>query len=114
MKGAKLDPKIGLYFTHRNGPVFRAKTDLSDLECEVSISPAHHQNDSRHDSCTSATMNFHRPNLPMELTEIMCMTIKSLSASAVQEIKVARGTQQEYSSKPLKHSIVKRILVFKR
>ena len=25
-----------------------------------------------------------------------------------------RGTQQEYSSKPLKHSIVERILVFKR
>ena len=24
------------------------------------------------------------------------------------------GTQQEYSSKPLKHSIVKHILVFKR
>ena len=32
-KGATLDPKIGLYFTHRNGLVFRAKTDLSDLEC---------------------------------------------------------------------------------
>ena len=25
-----------------------------------------------------------------------------------------RGTQREYSAKPLKHSIVKRILVFKR
>ena len=25
-----------------------------------------------------------------------------------------RGTQREYSSKPLKHSIAKRILVFKR
>ena len=25
-----------------------------------------------------------------------------------------RGTQREHSSKPLKHSIVKRILVFKR
>jgi len=25
-----------------------------------------------------------------------------------------RGTQREYSSKPLEHSIVKRILVFKR
>ena len=31
-KGAKLDSKKGLYFTHRNGPIFRAKTDLSDLE----------------------------------------------------------------------------------
>ena len=27
---------------------------------------------------------------------------------------LVRGTQREYSSKPLKHSIVKRILVFKR
>ena len=26
----------------------------------------------------------------------------------------SRGTQREYSSKPLKHSIVKRILLFKR
>ena len=34
-KGAKSDPKIGLYFTYRNGPVFRAKPDLSDLECSV-------------------------------------------------------------------------------
>ena len=33
IKGAKLDLKIGLYFTHRNGPVFRAKTDISHLEC---------------------------------------------------------------------------------
>ena len=49
----------------------------------------------------------------MDLTEIMCMTMKSLSASAVQEIKVVRGTKQE-PLKPLKHSIVKRILVFKR
>ena len=31
-KGAKLDSKIGLYFTHRNGPIFSAKTDISDLE----------------------------------------------------------------------------------
>ena len=30
------------------------------------------------------------------------------------EVAVIRGTQREYSSKPLKHSIVKRILVFKR
>ena len=77
-------------------------------ETDVSIWPAHHQNDSsqlngqfwneiRHDSCTSTTMNFHKPNLPMELTEIMYMTMKSLSASAVQDIKVFRGTQQEYS-----------------
>ena len=30
--GAKLDSKIGLYFTYQNGPIFRAKTDLSDLQ----------------------------------------------------------------------------------
>ena len=36
-KGAKLDPKIGPYFTHRNGPVFRAKTDLPDLECSFTV-----------------------------------------------------------------------------
>ena len=28
--------------------------------------------------------------------------------------RVTRGTQREYSSKPLEHSIVKRILVLKR
>ena len=31
-KGAKLDSEIGLYFTHLNGPIFWAKTDLSDLQ----------------------------------------------------------------------------------
>ena len=31
--GAKLDSKIGLYFTYQSGPIFRAKTDLSDLQC---------------------------------------------------------------------------------
>ena len=31
-----------------------------------------------------------------------------------QHLVSRRGTQREYSSKPLKHSIVKRILVFKR
>ena len=30
---AKLDPKIVLCFTHRNGPMFRSKTDLFDLQC---------------------------------------------------------------------------------
>ena len=29
---AKLDSKIGLYFTYQNGPIFSAKTDLSDLQ----------------------------------------------------------------------------------
>ena len=31
--GAKLDSKIGVYFTYQSGPIFRAKTDLSDLQC---------------------------------------------------------------------------------
>ena len=30
------------------------------------------------------------------------------------DLSYVRGTQREYSSKPLEHSIVKRILVFKR
>ena len=34
-KWATLAPKIVLYFTHRNGPIFGAKTDLLDLECSV-------------------------------------------------------------------------------
>ena len=35
-KWATLAPKLGLYFTHQNGPIFGAKTDLLDLECRVS------------------------------------------------------------------------------
>ena len=40
----------------------------------------------------------------------------SLRFSRTRDWKIEniRGTQREYSSKPLKHSIVKRILVFKR
>ena len=34
--------------------------------------------------------------------------------SSIIYINIIRGTQREYSSKPLEHSIVKRILVFKR
>ena len=34
-KGAKLDSKIGLYFTHRNGLIFWAKADLSDFKCTM-------------------------------------------------------------------------------
>ena len=32
----------------------------------------------------------------------------------LRHFEIDRGTQREYSSKPLKHSIVKSILVFKR
>ena len=38
----------------------------------------------------------------------------SLNNQLLQGPDLTRGTQREYSSKPLKHSIVKRILVFKR
>ena len=33
-KAPKIAPKIVLYFTHRNGPILGAKTDLFDLQCE--------------------------------------------------------------------------------
>ena len=36
-KWATLAPKILLYFIHRNGPIFGAKTDLLDLECSLSF-----------------------------------------------------------------------------
>ena len=35
IKGTKLDSKIGLYFIHRKGSIFRAKTYLSDSQCIV-------------------------------------------------------------------------------
>ena len=43
-KWATLAPKIVLYFTHRNGPIFGAKTDLLDLECvnQAFMSLIHH------------------------------------------------------------------------
>ena len=33
IEGAELDSKIGLYFTHPRAAIFRAKTDISDLQC---------------------------------------------------------------------------------
>ena len=32
--------QIRLYFTHRNGPIFRAETDFSDLQCTERLSYA--------------------------------------------------------------------------
>ena len=32
-KGAELDSKMGQYFTHPRPAIFRAKTDISDLQC---------------------------------------------------------------------------------
>ena len=41
--------------------------------------------------------------------------LDNLRVPKLQEIfTTVRGTQRQYSSKPLKHSIVKRILVLKR
>ena len=43
-KWATSAPKIVLYFTHQNGPIFGAKTDLLDLECiETSLKPGFSQ-----------------------------------------------------------------------
>ena len=43
--------------------------------------------------------------------ELISMPFTPILTLLLREI---RGTQREYSSKPLKHSMVKRILVFKR
>ena len=44
----------------------------------------------------------------------LSMSYASLAFRTLSLLDLIRGTQQERSSKPLKHSIVKRILVFKR
>ena len=41
-------------------------------------------------------------------------TITNISLVIIMYNTIIRGTQREYSLKPLKHSIVNRILVFKR
>ena len=41
------------------------------------------------------------------------VVVAVLVEAVTEEFKLFRGTQREYGSKPLKHSIVKRILVFK-
>ena len=41
-------------------------------------------------------------------------TITNISLVIIMYNTIIRGTQREYSLKPLKHSIVQRILVFKR
>ena len=47
-------------------------------------------------------------------TAINVITVITLCLVLDEFQSVIRGTQREYSSKPLKHSIVKRILEFKR
>ena len=41
------------------------------------------------------------------------VVVAVLVEAVTEEFKLFRGTQREYGSKPRKHSIVKRILVFK-
>ena len=40
--------------------------------------------------------------------------VEDIASSCAAGEAFTRGTQRDYSPKPLKHSIVKRILVFKR
>ena len=42
------------------------------------------------------------------------LVVRAIFSDFYQAGYYDRGTQREYSSKPLKHSIVKRVLVFKR
>ena len=49
-------------------------------------------------------------------TEMDAISLKNIIKQLKRKKSILQdwGTQREYSSKPLKHSIVKRILVFKR
>ena len=42
--GNQMRSKTGLYFTHRNGPILRAETDLSNLQCSMCSFGFHHRN----------------------------------------------------------------------
>ena len=50
----------------------------------------------------------------IKLLTVIYRVLSVLHFSVSKDCNDIRGTQREYSSKPLKHSIVKRILVFKR
>ena len=50
----------------------------------------------------------------IKLLTVIYRVLPVLHFSVSKDCNDIRGTQREYSSKPLKHSIVKRILVFKR
>ena len=50
----------------------------------------------------------------IKLLTVIYRVLPVLHFSVLKDCNDIRGTQREYSSKPLKHSIVKRILVFKR
>ena len=48
------------------------------------------------------------------LGRLICVPPKHYPQNEEHYRRLVRGTQREYGSKPLKHSIVERILVFKR
>ena len=50
----------------------------------------------------------------LSISATQCSTLDLDRPASTSRLVLNRGTQREYSSKPLKHSIVKRILVFKR
>ena len=50
----------------------------------------------------------------IKLLTVIYRVLPVLHFSVSKDCNDIWGTQREYSSKPLKHSIVKRILVFKR
>ena len=47
-------------------------------------------------------------------SELLLPLLLKMAWVTTQALSFCRGTQREYSSKPLKHSIVERIVVFKR
>ena len=50
----------------------------------------------------------------IKLLTVIYRVLPVLHFSVSKDCNDIRGTQREYSSKPLKHSILKRIIVFKR
>ena len=50
----------------------------------------------------------------VELTQTADYYLHHANENVTTIVPLFRGTQREYSSKPLQHSIVKHILVFKR
>ena len=50
----------------------------------------------------------------IKLLTVIYRVLPVVHFSVSKDCNDIRGTQREYSSKPLKHSILKRIIVFKR
>ena len=84
--------KLGLFFFSRNKNKFSGFDDF-DKKTKAKVRPV---------------INF------FFLTGQVVPVLSSPNFLLVSSFTSFRGTQRECSSKPLKHSIVKRILVFKR